>query len=126
MDNLTPEQRAAVEDLKARRSLLATPVERIAFDNDSRNGTFAERIVAMTEVRDCEQGCGRQATVYAMDPLPGGWGGRYCDECPRGSASPSRDLWWRTSRLGDRGLPVRRSAGPCRKRSPTGRRRRGR
>jgi hypothetical protein len=29
----------------------------------------------------CDQGCGAVATVYAIDPLPGGWGGRYCDRC---------------------------------------------
>ena len=29
----------------------------------------------------CEQQCGREATVYAIDPLPGGWGGRYCGPC---------------------------------------------
>lgn len=79
---MTSKQRNRIEALKAERAKLTTPFARIAFDNDSRNGTFAERVVAMTEVRDCEQGCGRQATVYAMDSIPGGWGGRYCDECP--------------------------------------------
>ena len=29
----------------------------------------------------CEQQCGEQATVYAIDPKPGGWGGRYCEPC---------------------------------------------
>lgn len=29
----------------------------------------------------CEQQCGRPATVYAIDPIPGGWGGRYCEPC---------------------------------------------
>lgn len=29
----------------------------------------------------CEQKCGRAATVYAIDPVPGGWGGRYCTTC---------------------------------------------
>lgn len=55
----------------------------------------AEPIV---EVPNCEQNCGREATVYAIDPIPGGWGGRYCEPCtkalgfrvtdhlPRGSA----------------------------------------
>jgi hypothetical protein len=29
----------------------------------------------------CEQ-CGvNEATVYAADPDPGGWGGRYCQSC---------------------------------------------
>lgn len=31
--------------------------------------------------RMCEQGCGHPATVYAIDPAPGGWGGWYCDPC---------------------------------------------
>lgn len=31
--------------------------------------------------RKCEQGCNNAATVYALDPIPGGWGGRYCDAC---------------------------------------------
>jgi hypothetical protein len=30
---------------------------------------------------ECEQKCGQEATVYAMDPRPGGWGGRYCGPC---------------------------------------------
>jgi hypothetical protein len=30
---------------------------------------------------DCEQGCGQTATVYAIDPMAGGWGGRYCTDC---------------------------------------------
>lgn len=25
--------------------------------------------------------CGRTASVYAMDPYPGGWGGYYCLNC---------------------------------------------
>jgi hypothetical protein len=30
----------------------------------------------------CEGGnCGHEAEVYAIDPDPGGWGGRYCEEC---------------------------------------------
>lgn len=29
----------------------------------------------------CEQRCGREAVVYAIDPMPGGWGGRYCWAC---------------------------------------------
>lgn len=29
----------------------------------------------------CEQQCGAEATVYAIDPQPGGWGGRYCEPC---------------------------------------------
>ena len=29
----------------------------------------------------CEQKCGEVATVYALDPIPGGWGGRYCVPC---------------------------------------------
>ena len=29
----------------------------------------------------CEQQCGSEATVYAIDRLPGGWGGRYCQPC---------------------------------------------
>lgn len=29
----------------------------------------------------CEQRCGREATVYAIDPHPNGWGGRYCEPC---------------------------------------------
>lgn len=33
------------------------------------------------EPRMCDQGCGRKATCYGMDTIPGGWGGHYCDEC---------------------------------------------
>ena len=31
--------------------------------------------------RPCELRCGRPAEVYAFNPVPGGWGGRYCREC---------------------------------------------
>lgn len=31
--------------------------------------------------RPCDQHCGADATVYAIDPVPGGWGGRYCEPC---------------------------------------------
>lgn len=31
--------------------------------------------------RPCELRCGRPAEVYAINPVPGGWGGRYCREC---------------------------------------------
>lgn len=32
-------------------------------------------------VRPCEQApCGKAAEVYAVDPLPNGWGGNYCEE----------------------------------------------
>lgn len=31
--------------------------------------------------RQCDQQCGRPATVYAIDPAYGGWGGYYCDAC---------------------------------------------
>ena len=34
-----------------------------------------------TLVNACEQQCGNEATVYAIDPIPGGWGGRYCQPC---------------------------------------------
>jgi hypothetical protein len=30
----------------------------------------------------CEQ-CTNVATVYAIDPHPGGWGGRYCEPCAK-------------------------------------------
>lgn len=30
---------------------------------------------------DCGQRCGEPATVYAIDPIPGGWGGWYCEPC---------------------------------------------
>lgn len=33
--------------------------------------------------RPCEQGCGDTATVYAIDPMPDGWGGHYCESCAR-------------------------------------------
>lgn len=46
------EQRDKIESMKEQRATLKTPVERILFDNDPRNGTFAERIVAMTESAD--------------------------------------------------------------------------
>jgi hypothetical protein len=32
-------------------------------------------------MRACEQNCGREATSYAIDPTPGGWGGFYCEPC---------------------------------------------
>jgi hypothetical protein len=36
-------------------------------------------------LKDCEQQCGRPATVYAVDPhIAGGWGGYYCDSCVQG------------------------------------------
>lgn len=31
----------------------------------------------------CDQQCGHVATVHAIDPHPGGWGGRYCEPCAR-------------------------------------------
>lgn len=31
--------------------------------------------------RPCGQQCGKPATVYAIDPIPGGWGGHYCEPC---------------------------------------------
>jgi hypothetical protein len=31
--------------------------------------------------RPCELGCGQPAEVYAINPVPGGWGGRYCRQC---------------------------------------------
>ena len=33
--------------------------------------------------KTCEQHCERPATVYAMDRLPGGWGGFYCEPCAK-------------------------------------------
>jgi hypothetical protein len=29
----------------------------------------------------CDQRCGQPAEVYAIDPRPDGWGGRYCRSC---------------------------------------------
>lgn len=29
----------------------------------------------------CEQKCGKVADVYAIDPIPNGWGGHYCYSC---------------------------------------------
>lgn len=34
-------------------------------------------------VRQCEQACSNPATVYAIDPIPGGWAGHYCDSCAK-------------------------------------------
>jgi hypothetical protein len=31
----------------------------------------------------CGQKCGKTATVYAMDRLPGGWAGYYCEPCAK-------------------------------------------
>jgi hypothetical protein len=31
--------------------------------------------------RSCEQKCGQNATVYALDRGAGGWGGYYCEPC---------------------------------------------
>ena len=34
-------------------------------------------------VKTCEQ-CGLfKAEVYAIDPIPGGWGGYYCEPCAK-------------------------------------------
>jgi hypothetical protein len=38
----------------------------------------------MTAPTTCGQNCGQTATVYAMDRLPGGWGGWYCEPCAKG------------------------------------------
>lgn len=46
---MTAEQRAKVEQIKAQRAKLVTPIERIAFDNDPRNGPIGLRIIAMAE-----------------------------------------------------------------------------
>lgn len=51
-DNLTREQRKHVERLKRARRRLTDPVERILFDNDSRNGPMALRIIAAVESKD--------------------------------------------------------------------------
>ena len=33
----------------------------------------------------CNANCQNEATLYALDPIPGGWGGYYCADCsPRG------------------------------------------
>jgi hypothetical protein len=38
----------------------------------------------MSEIKVCES-CNRPATVYAMDTIADGWGGRYCNNhIPRG------------------------------------------
>jgi hypothetical protein len=38
----------------------------------------------MSEIKVCES-CNKQATVYAMGPSAGDWGGRYCNNhIPRG------------------------------------------
>jgi hypothetical protein len=37
--------------------------------------------IASPFARKCEQQCGKEATTYAIDPLPGGWGGYYCQPC---------------------------------------------
>lgn len=42
-----------------------------------------DRTAAFPHQRECGQRCGRPAAVYAIDPLPGGWGGRYCEPCAR-------------------------------------------
>jgi hypothetical protein len=34
--------------------------------------------------RKCEQCCTEAATVYAIDPIPGGWAGHYCQPCAEG------------------------------------------
>jgi len=36
----------------------------------------------VTQYPVCEQ-CTSEATVYAIDPHPGGWGGRYCEPCAK-------------------------------------------
>lgn len=33
------------------------------------------------ECPPCAQHCGEDATVYGLDPAPGGWGDWYCDDC---------------------------------------------
>lgn len=32
-------------------------------------------------MKKCQQQCGNPATVYAVDPIPSGWGGYYCLNC---------------------------------------------
>lgn len=46
---MTAEQRAKVEAIKEQRAKLATPIERIAFDNDPRTGPLGLRLIAMIE-----------------------------------------------------------------------------
>ena len=46
---MTAAERYKVEQLKRARAKLATPLDRILFDNDPANGRAALRIVAMTE-----------------------------------------------------------------------------
>jgi hypothetical protein len=42
------------------------------------------RGLAMSELKVCES-CNRLATVYAMDTIADGWGGRYCNNhIPKG------------------------------------------
>lgn len=38
-------------------------------------------IITLDRLRDCQMNCGEKATVYALDPYPGGWGGHYCEKC---------------------------------------------
>lgn len=46
---MTADERQRVEELKARRAELKTPMARVAFDNDVRNGPFGVRVLAAIE-----------------------------------------------------------------------------
>lgn len=83
-------QALSYETLEDRSSLMSTALR----EYDSRGGRVpthiggpleALEILAREEYRVCEQTTNHTAPypaeVYAIDPIPGGWGGRYCQSC---------------------------------------------
>ena len=70
-------------EVKGGNVLVCEPDGSVSETRARADGTVGDYHVNIgTWARQCEQGCGREATVYAMGPNAGDWGGRYCDECP--------------------------------------------
>jgi hypothetical protein len=77
--DLTPYERWMVtSNLKTIQETGVAPIDQAALLRANGYPKIAEAVLA---VRMCEQRCGRPAAVYALDPLPGGWGGYYCVPC---------------------------------------------
>jgi hypothetical protein len=57
----------------------------VAFDDPESTppeyAAAAAELWPLTLRNACEQCSAAEATVYAIDPIPGGWGGRYCEPC---------------------------------------------
>lgn len=67
---MTPAERAWVDALKVKRAKLATPVERIVFDNDPANGPIGLRVVAAVESGEFPTGANAAADA-PRDLFPG-------------------------------------------------------